>query len=304
MMSFMQLTLILKADNADDDTHEQEPSCRVIEPPIAEAGAGEPGGDGGKEVVSAFAEIAPRNEAEDHDDEGQGEQPQNSLLTAGELDIADIVLAAVCQLALAELLSSEDGALIGADFLCIRGDKQCGGNIGNEPDDDGNDISGAHVDLNADVSRSGDRRAGGEGVDGGAENTGACAEQNRCRTDDRVKAGGHHGRCKQDVEADGLFAHTVGGTADGEHEHQNPYEDKLFAVQLAHEGLDAGLKSACACHDREERAEAEHEGDNVGRVSEAVDGSHKDIAGGCSDDFGGIAVSVGVGVARCYPCGY
>ena len=75
-------------------------------------------------------------------------------------------------------------------------------------------------------------------------------------------------------------------------------------MQLAHEGLDTGLKSACACHDREERAEAEHEGDNVGRVSEAVDGSHKDITGGCSDDFGGIAVSVGVGVARCYPCGY
>ena len=57
---FNELTLILKADNADDDTHEQEPSCRVIEPPIAETGAGEPGGNWRKRSCTRLRRGCPK----------------------------------------------------------------------------------------------------------------------------------------------------------------------------------------------------------------------------------------------------
>ena len=238
-----ELALVLETDDADDDAHEQEPGGGVIEPPVAEAGAGEPGGGARESVVHGFAQAAPGDEAEDHHDEGESEQPQHGLLAAGELRGGD-VLAAVSLLALVELRGGEDGALVGAD-LRIRGDEQHGEKVGGEPENDADDIGGAHVHFDTDRGRGSDGGAGRERVDGGAENAGAGAEQDGGRADDRVKAGGHHRGGEQDVEANGLFAHAVGRAADREQEHEDPNEHELFCR--------AACGRACGCRFQERR---------------------------------------------------
>ena len=209
-----ELALVLETDDTDDDAHEQEPGGGVIEPPVAEAGAGEPSGGARESVVHGFAQAAPGNEAEDHHDEGESKQPQHGLLAAGELRGGD-VLAAVSLLALVELRGGEDGTLVGANSFRIGGDEQRGENISKEPENNAEDIGGAHVHFDTDGGRGSDGSAGRERVDGGAENAGAGAEQNGGCADDRVKAGGHHCGGEQNVEADGLFAHAVGRAADG-----------------------------------------------------------------------------------------
>ena len=296
-----ELALVFQTDEADDDAHQQEPDRGVIEPPPAERVAGEEAGPA-ECAEDACGQFFPGDEAQDHDDEGQAEDDQNDLLAAGELDILiDLGRAAVGCAAGLELVSREDRALLVLHGLGIAGDKKRGNEVGHEPQDDAEHIDRAHVDVH---TRGRHGSAGGKGVDGGAQNAAAGAQKNGRRTDQRVKARGHHGRRQQDVEADSFFAHAIGGAADGEHEHQDPDERHLLAVQLLHQHMDTGLQRARGRHDGQEGTQAEYEADDIAGVMPAVDRRHENVAQACADDFRRLTgLGIGVGAALRNPGG-
>ena len=69
-----------------------------------------------EEVGDALVEVGQRNEADDHDDEGEGEGDQNTLLTTGELDLlVDLGSSlAVSLFGVLELLHRQDGGTLSA----------------------------------------------------------------------------------------------------------------------------------------------------------------------------------------------
>ena len=119
-----------------------------------------------------------------------------------------------------ELLHRKDGGtLVSLDLLGIAHDEEDGHNSGNNPQDGTETDDDGLVDLNANAGQSVDGSTDGERVNRGAEAAAASAEQDGGSADHRVEASSHHGGGEQGVEGNGLLAHTIGGTTEGEDEH-------------------------------------------------------------------------------------
>ena len=107
-----------------------------------------------KEVGDALVEVGQRDEADDHDDEGEGEGDQNTLLTTGELDLlVDLGSSlAVSLFGVLELLHREDGGtLVSLDLLGIVHHEDDGHDGGNKPQDgtEADDDGLVHGNVNA-----------------------------------------------------------------------------------------------------------------------------------------------------------
>lgn len=203
----------------------------LVEVPLANGQAGDQGrpatddgvtvgvvdSAGVEEVGDALVEVGQRNEADDHDDEGEGEGDQNTLLTTGELDLlVDLGSSlAVSFFGVLELLHRQDGrTLVSLDLLGIAHHEDDGHSGSDNPQDGTEADDDGLVDLNANAGQSVDGSADGERVNRGARAAAASAEQDGSGADHRVEASGHHGSGEQGVEGNGLLAHTISGTTE------------------------------------------------------------------------------------------
>ena len=178
-----------------------------------------------------------------------------------------------------ELLHRKDGgALVSLDLLGIAHDEEDGHGSGNNPQDGTEADDDGLVDLNANTGQSVDGSADGERVNRGAEAAAASAEQDGSGTDHGVEASSHHGSGEQGVEGNGLLAHTIGGTTEGEDEHQHGNEHDLIALKLLHQNGNAVVQGAGLGHHAEEATEDHNEEADGQSVSEALDRGGAEIA--------------------------
>ena len=178
-----------------------------------------------------------------------------------------------------ELLHREDGgALVGLDLLGIVHHEDDGHGGGNNPQDgtEADDDGLIHGNVNA--GQSVDGSADGERVNRGTEAAAASAEQDGSGADHRVEASSHHGSGEQGVEGNGLLAHTIGGTTEGEDEHQHGNEHDLVALKLLHQNSNAVVQGAGLGHHAEEAAEDHNEETDGQSVSEAQNRGGAEIA--------------------------
>lgn len=158
----------------------------LVEVPLANGQAGDQGrpatddgvtvgvvdSAGVEEVGDALVEVGQRNEADDHDDEGEGEGDQNTLLTTGELDLlVDLGSSlAVSFFGVLELLHRQDGrTLVSLDLLGIAHHEDDGHSGSDNPQDGTEADDDGLVDLNANAGQSVDGSADGERVNRGAQ---------------------------------------------------------------------------------------------------------------------------------------
>lgn len=119
----------------------------------------------------ALVEVGQRNEADDHDDEGEGEGDQNILLTTGELDLlVDLgsSLAVTSSASLSSCIDRMDGTLVSLDLLGVAHHEEDGHSGSDNPQDGTEADDDGLVDLNANAGQSVDGSADGERVNRGA----------------------------------------------------------------------------------------------------------------------------------------
>ena len=287
------LVLAQAAEHADDDGHDEEPHGGVVEVPLAERVAGEqaaPGHDGpglGSLVVhtaggeDGHAEVLPRNEAADHDHEGQAEQRQRDLALGRELERlggGGVGILAVGLLGRLLLLQRQDGrALVAAHAVGVAQDEEQRDGVAHHGEDEAEADDDGLVGLDAHARQRVDGDAHGERVDRRAEAADARAEQHGRRGDHGVEARGEQRGGEQRVERDGLLAEAVAGAHDGEHGHDGGDEDRLVAVQRAHERGDARIEGTELVHDAQAAAEQQQEQRDLDAVEEAGDGRREDV---------------------------
>ena len=178
-----------------------------------------------------------------------------------------------------ELLHRKDGGtLVSLDLLGIAHDEEDGHGGGDNPQDGTEADDDGLVDLNANAGQSVDGSADGKRVNRGAEAAAASAEQDGSGADHGVEASSHHGSGEQGVEGNGLLAHTIGGTTEGEDEHQHGNEHDLIALKLLHQNGNAVVQGAGFGHHAEEAAEDHNEEADGQSVSEALDRGGAEIA--------------------------
>ena len=170
------------------------------------------------------------------------------------------------------LQRQEGGALVGLHLLGVAHHEDDGDDRRREPENSAERDDDALVDGNADAGERIDGHAHGERVHGRAQNAAAGAQKDDRRAGQAVEAGGHHGGGEQQVEGHRLLAHAVGGAADGEDRHQNRDEHELVALQLVHEGRDAGVKGAGLGDDAQNAAQDHDEQAHADGVLEAEHG--------------------------------
>ena len=259
-------------EDADDDGHEQEPRRGLVEVPHAQRHAGEHRAPGARRVVDRAAghedvdaEVLPRYEADDHDDEREREQHEHDLLLAGEDGRERRVLRILLHLAvlllglLLLLQRQERGAFVGLDLLGVAHDEEDGDGLGDDEQHEPEADDDALVDGDAHVGEGGGGHADGERVHRGADAARARAQQHHERAGERVEARGVHGGGQQDVERHRLLHHAVGGAADAEQQHEDGDEDELAALEGAYERGDAGVERAGLVHHGQKAAQHEHE---------------------------------------------
>ena len=246
------------------------------------------GGAGVEEVGNALVEVGQRDEADDHDDEGECEGDENALLATGELDVLGDLggSCAMGLLGVLELLHGQDGGtLIGLDLLGVLHDEEDGDEGGHDPQHGAQANDDGLVDLDANAAQGVDGSADGERVDGGTQATAAGTQKYGGGADQRVEAGGHHGGGEQSVEGHGLLAHTIGGTAEGEDEHQDGDDHELVALELLDQDGDAVIKGTGLGHHAKEAAEDHDEQAYGERVRESANRSHEEVIQTGSGDF-------------------
>ena len=178
-----------------------------------------------------------------------------------------------------ELLHRQDGGtLVSLDLLGIVHHEEDGHSGSDNPQDGTEADDDGLVDLNANAGQSVDGSADGERVNRGAQAAAASAEQDGSGTDHGVEASGHHGSGEQGVEGNGLLAHTIGGTTEGEDEHQHGNEHNLVALKLLHQNGDAVVQGAGLGHHTEEAAQDHNEEADGQSVSEALNRGGAEIA--------------------------
>ena len=194
-------------------------------------------------------------------------------------------------LGILELLHRKDGGtLVGLDLLGIVHHEDDRHNGGDKPQDaaEADDDGLVHGDVNA--GQSVDGSTDSERVNRGAQAAAASAEQDGSGADHGVEASGHHGSGKQGVEGNGLLAHTIGGTTEGEDEHQHRNEHDLVALKLLHQNGNAVVQSAGLGHHTEEATQDHNEEADGQSVSEAQNRGGAEITqAGCSNLAAGRA---------------
>ena len=190
-----------------------------------------------------------------------------------------------------ELLHRQDGGtLVSLDLLGIVHHEDDGHSGSDNPQDGTEADDDGLVDLNANAGQSVDGSADGKRVNRGAQAAAASTEQDGGGADHGVEASGHHGSGEQGVEGNGLLAHTISGTAEGEDEHQHGNEHDLVALKLLHQDGDAVVQGAGLGHHAEEAAQDHNEEADGQSVSEAQDRGGAEIAqAGCGNRAAGRA---------------
>ena len=190
-----------------------------------------------------------------------------------------------------ELLHRQDGGtLVSLDLLGIVHHEDDGHSGSDNPQDGTEADDDGLVDLNANAGQSVDGSADGKRVNRGAQAAAASTEQDGSGADHGVEASGHHGSGEQGVEGNGLLAHTISGTAEGEDEHQHGNEHDLVALKLLHQDGDAVVQGAGLGHHAEEAAQDHNEEADGQSVSEAQDRGGAEIAqAGCGNRAAGRA---------------
>ena len=195
-----------------------------------------------------------------------------------------------------ELLHGQDGgALVSLDLLGVVHHEGDGDQGGHSPQNEAETDDDGLVDLDADAGEGVNSGTNGERVDRGTKAAAASAEQDGGGADQRVEAGGHHGGGEQGVERHGLLTHTIGGTTEGEDEHQDGDQHDLAALELLDQNGNAVIQGAGLGHHAEEAAEDHNEQADGQSVCEALHrggeevartGSGNGAAGGTGNDDG------------------